>query len=464
MMRTLLTSTALATVLSTFGQARIVFDNNAGSIYMVMNNNTGVNAPAAGRQTWLVIDNPAVNALGALPVITNSAGIRSESEYNMIRWAIGTTNPGPPFLIPFNSPVGGGTNILLAYDKTTAGTGSATSSVCFATYNYGSTALANRWDNFIYKPSDVTHVSDDPTGAFNNSGSPYAVDRFWIIDHGVAGFNYTAIPDVTLGFTNADAEITNPGMPYPSGNTITAATELSAQRFNSSNNHWGDYFPAGGLDVVGGFPGTHVAVGNVVPGAEFYRSWTLSDINNPLPVELTSFDGTCVDSRVELKWSTATETNNSHFEVEKSNDGATWSMIGVVNGSGNSQETVQYSFVDGEPSGTTAYYRLKQVDNDGAVNYTNVVSAGCDVVNGTELVNVWDNGTEVQLMVSSTVEGVYDVTLMDAHSKGMATLRNQQINKGITYLSIPKNSIATGVYMVRMHNASEQFSRKVVLN
>lgn len=195
-----------------------------------------------------------------------------------------------------------------------------------------------------------------------------------------------------------------------------------------------------------------------------FRSWTLSQQASPLPVELTSFDGSCVDSRVELKWSTASETNNSHFEVEKSTDGVAWSMIGIVNGSGNSQETVQYSFVDSDISSTTAYYRLKQVDNDGASNFTNVVSAGCDVVNGTELVNVWDNGTEVNLMVSSTVEGVYDVTLMDAHSKGMATLRNQQINKGITYLTIPKNSIATGVYMVRMHNATEQFSRKVVLN
>lgn len=453
MMRTLLTSTALATVLSTFGQARIVFDNNAGSIYMVMNPTTA----SAANQTWLVVDHGATAAPGIfpfLPVPATPAGIRSESEYNRIRINTGA-NTGLYF-IPWNSPIpaGSGTNMGFAYNKTSAGVGAG--SVVFATYNFGNTVA--QWDNYQYRPSDVTHCSDDPSGTSLNSGSPFAVDRFWIVDPQAAGYAYTTIPNATLGFTSVDAEIT-------AGNTISAAaTTLQAQRFNSSNNHWGDFFPGGTWNNNPGVPGTHLVNNVVMLGTNFYRSWTLSDINNPLPVELTSFDGTCVDSRVELKWSTATETNNSHFEVEKSNDGATWSMIGVVNGSGNSQETVQYSFVDSEPSGTTAYYRLKQVDNDGAANYTNVVSAGCDVVNGTELVNVWDNGTEVQLMVSSTVEGVYDVTLMDAHSKGMATLRNQQINKGITYLSIPKNSIATGVYMVRMHNASEQFSRKVVLN
>ncbi|QQR85533.1 MAG: hypothetical protein IPJ76_13055 [Flavobacteriales bacterium] len=446
MMRTLLTSTALATVLSTFGQARIVFDNTAGSIYMVMNNNGGVNAPGPGNQTWLVIDHNSPVGIPNLPNLATSAGIRSESEYNRIRWATGTAVGS--YFVPFNSPVGN-TNIRLTYAITGAGAGAG--STVFATYNYGATVA--QWDNFQYRPSDVTHVSDNMTNTSFNSGSPLAVDRFWILDTKAAGFAYTTNPSADITFTNVTAEITP-------GNTITAATTLAAQRFNNTNNHWADYLPTSAYTNL---VATSTVVANV-PSAQFFRSWTLSDLNNPLPVELTSFDGTCVDSRVELKWSTASETNNSHFEVEKSTDGVAWNMIGVVNGSGNSQETVQYSFVDSDLSSTTAYYRLKQVDNDGAANYTNLVSAGCDVVDGTELVNVWDNGTEVNLMVSSTVEGVYDVTLMDAHSKGMATLRNQQINKGITYLTIPKNSIATGVYMVRMHNATEQFSRKVVLN
>lgn len=453
MMRTLLTSTALATVLSTFGQARIVFDNTAGSIYMVMNPTTA----GVGNQTWLVIDhNSPLGLQAALPAPNTSAGIRSEDEFNRIRWATGTAIGS--YVVPFNSPVGP-TNIPLTYNKTSAGTLAGPSSIVLATYNYGTLGPAS-WDNFNYRPSDVTHVGDQLTNSSFNSGSPLAVDRFWIIDPLAAGFAYNAagVPDASLAFTNVDVEIT------PGNSPGLAAATLSAQRFNTSNLHWGDYFPAFNSFVAGPIPGTHRMTTGGVPGNQFFRSWTLSDINNPLPVELTSFDGTCVDSRVELKWSTATETNNSHFEVEKSTDGVAWSMIGIVNGSGNSQETVQYSFVDSDISSTTAYYRLKQVDNDGAANYTNLVSAGCDIVDGTELVNVWDNGTEVNLMVSSTVEGVYDVTLMDAHSKGMATLRNQQINKGITYLSIPKNSIATGVYMVRMHNATEQFSRKVVLN
>jgi hypothetical protein len=448
MKRNLLSLTAIATAAMAFGQAQIVMNNAAGPIYMVFNNPAVANAT---NQTWLVIDHSQTNGL-TLSTPALAGGVRSEDEFNMIRWR--TANVAGPlnYVLPFNSPLGGvnGTNIPLTYTKNTAGTG--VGSVVFSTYNFG--GVAPNWDNYIYRPSDVTHVSDDPTGTSNNSGAPFAVDRFWIIDTKAAGYAYTASPDATLSFTSLDVEIT-------AGNTITAATTLAAQRFNTPIQHWGDFFPGGTWAV--GAPGTHtVSAVNVVP-AQFFRSWTLSDVNNPLPVELTTFDGSCNESKVVLKWTTASEINNSHFEVEKSDNGIDWTVVGTVNGAGNSQETINYNFVDAN-DGNMAYYRLKQVDTDGGISYSTVITAGCDVADGTELVNVWDNGTEVQLMVSSTVEGVYDVTLMDTHSKALTTVRNQTINKGITYLTIPKSGIATGMYMVRMHNQTEQFSRKVVLN
>jgi hypothetical protein len=452
MKRSLLSFATLIATVAVLGQAQIVMNNAAGPVYMVFNNNGGANAPGVGRQTWLVIDHGNANGL-VLNTPALAGGVRSENEYNMIRWR--TAGTIASYTVPFNSPLPGpnGTNIPLTFNKTTAGVGAG--STIFATYNYGSAGAA--WDNYTYRPSDVTHCSDDPTNTSFNSGSPFAVDRFWIIDTKAAGHAYTTNPDATLSFTNVDAEIT-------AGNAITAAaTDLDAQRFNFTNLHWGDYFP-GGNWAVGALAGTHVVSGVNMSGAQFYRSWTLASSASPLPVELTTFSGNCVNSRIELKWSTATETNNSYFEIEKSMDGTVWSVIGTVNGAGTSLETVNYSFVDAENTGSVAYYRLRQVDNNGEGTYSTAITAGCDVVNGTELVNVWDNGINVELMVSSTVDGVYDITLLDAHSKTMSTLRNQQITKGITYLSIPKGGIATGVYMVRMHNQAEQFSRKVVLN
>lgn len=452
MKRTILSLTAVATTVLALGQARIVFNNTAGNIYMVFNNPAVADA---ANQTWLVIDHDNPLGFPLLPSATISAGVRSEDEFNMIRWRTSNVTNLVDYVVPFNSPLGGvnGTNIPLTYRKTSTGVG--TGSVVFSSYNFIGTAPT--WDNFQFKPSDVTHVSDDPTGATVNSGSPYAVDRFWIMDTQVAGYAYTTNPSATLSFTSVDAEIT-------AGNTITAATQLAAQRFNNSIDHWGDYFYPASNWIVGVPPGTHVVNGVIDIATQHYRSWTLSDINNPLPVELTTFDGNCNENKVELKWTTASETDNSHFEVEKSKNGSDWTVIGTVNGAGNSQATINYSFVDDNTDGSIAYYRLRQVDTNGSGTFSSTVTAGCSVTNGTDLVNVWDDGAHVQLMVTSTIEGVFDVTLMDTHSKALTTLRNQNINKGITYLSIPKNGLATGMYMVRMHNQTEQFSRKVVLN
>jgi len=60
-----------------------------------------------------------------------------------------------------------------------------------------------------------------------------------------------------------------------------------------------------------------------------------------------------------LKWSTATELNNSGFDVER-NNGATWEKIGFVTGNGNSNSVIYYQFTDKTPSGKTVDYRLKQ--------------------------------------------------------------------------------------------------------
>ena len=68
--------------------------------------------------------------------------------------------------------------------------------------------------------------------------------------------------------------------------------------------------------------------------------------NNPLPVELTSFDATADQDRVVLAWNTATETNNAGFEIERSRDGQVFKKIGFVSGTGTTQEEQWYQYED----------------------------------------------------------------------------------------------------------------------
>ncbi|MCO5269618.1 MAG: hypothetical protein M9897_12070 [Brumimicrobium sp.] len=94
----------------------------------------------------------------------------------------------------------------------------------------------------------------------------------------------------------------------------------------------------------------------------------------PLPVELLSFTGTPERAGNLLEWVTASETSNAYFEVQATKDGQHFETIGRVNGAGNSTERIAYSFLDRNPSAEIMYYRLKQVDYDGAESIHNIIS------------------------------------------------------------------------------------------
>ncbi len=102
----------------------------------------------------------------------------------------------------------------------------------------------------------------------------------------------------------------------------------------------------------------------------------------PLPVELASFTCIASDKTVELKWETITEINNHGFEIERSitdskNHEDNWETIGFVKGCGNSNSKKTYSFSDvfNKSLSSKIQYRLKQIDNDGTIEYSEIVVA-----------------------------------------------------------------------------------------
>lgn len=92
-----------------------------------------------------------------------------------------------------------------------------------------------------------------------------------------------------------------------------------------------------------------------------------------LPIELAYFKVNERELGVELNWLTLTELNNDYFEILKSNDGKNWSTIGQVKGSGTTSSPVNYTWIDDSRiSSSVSYYRLKQVDYDGASTLYNI--------------------------------------------------------------------------------------------
>lgn len=441
-----------------YGQAaRLVFNGTGPALgqhpYVVFNPDPGlVTNPGA----YLVIGNSNANAITFTGSLTASTPIiKSEAEQNKVRWATGTATG--TYVLPYST---GGwapdAAMPLTVAITTAGSGGAAPSLIFSTFNsLGKTTggpAATGWNNNNYRPSDVTHMNDMPTGSVNNSSN--AIDRFWIIDASEGGYAYGTRPtvNITFGFDPRETDVNG-------GNTAalyTTNNNLVAQRFNAGTNQWYDIAPLGTQ--------TGNTVGGVTPSAaNFFRSWTLSNKNLPLPIQLVKWEGRCTGNVVELNWTTASEQDNAYFTIEKSRDGADWAAIGTVEGAGNSSSMIGYGFTDHDAQ-SLAYYRLRQTDINGTTTVSNTVAVGCGEGHGTAIVNAWDDGGHLNLVVSSTTDGLFDLVLMDAQGKVMAARTSQLIVSGTTTLRLETQPIATGIYVVQLYNAAHSMSRRVHLD
>jgi hypothetical protein len=143
--------------------------------------------------------------------------------------------------------------------------------------------------------------------------------------------------------------------------------------------------------------------------SNFYSVSTHQSATSGLPVELIHLDAyAAANHRANLNWATASETNNSHFEIEHSYDGKGFETVGQVSGNGNSQHQIEYSFLDKSISKTQnkVFYRLKQVDFDGAYEYSEI-----------RVVRFDKAGNEMQLMANPNPFSD-EVTIMLSLSEG----------------------------------------------
>ncbi|AKD05511.1 hypothetical protein PKOR_04225 [Pontibacter korlensis] len=172
----------------------------------------------------------------------------------------------------------------------------------------------------------------------------------------------------------------------------------------------------------------------------------------PLPVELASFDGKVTQSGIQLEWVTASEENNSKFEVEHSADGTTFEQIGKVDGHGNSSITIEYDYLDSYPLPGLNYYRLRQVDFDGRYEFSNVISVNAPERAQSLQVTLSPNpcrGDDCQLSIASvapwqqvrvqlqdlTGRVVFEQILKDSMEKLQLTQQQLQNLRGIFILS-----------------------------
>ena len=173
-----------------------------------------------------------------------------------------------------------------------------------------------------------------------------------------------------------------------------------------------------------------------------------------VPVELTSFTGTVNNNEVVLNWATATETNNSGFEVERKENNS-YEVVGFVYGQGTTTEVSNYSFVDAKVEPGTYFYRLKQIDLDGTYEYSNEVEVNVSTPSKFALDQNYPNPFNPTTLIkySLAVDSKVSMKVFNVIGQEVAELLNGSFAAGGHEVHFDASSLNSGVYFYRI-NAS----------
>ncbi|HMN49072.1 MAG TPA: T9SS type A sorting domain-containing protein [Ignavibacteriaceae bacterium] len=189
--------------------------------------------------------------------------------------------------------------------------------------------------------------------------------------------------------------------------------------------------------------------------------------NTTVPVELTSFTAVSNGNKVTLNWSTATETNNQGFEIQRNQNG-NWTSIAFKNGAGTTTNAQSYSFVDDLISvkhGKVSY-RLKQIDFNGASKYSQVVEVELNSMPlsyslDQNYPNPFNPSTKISYQLPQS--GFVSLKVYNAIGKEVATLVNEEKSAGNYEINFSANGLSSGIYFYTIQSGSFTQTKKMIL-
>lgn len=179
-----------------------------------------------------------------------------------------------------------------------------------------------------------------------------------------------------------------------------------------------------------------------------------------LPVELLEFNGTSTQKGHLLTWKTASETENSHFELEVSDDpGRSFGKLAVIEGRGNSMEIQEYDYLNTSSMSRTLYYRLKQVDYSGTYSYSDIVRvSGMAKDNFSVHPNPLKSNQSLNVYIPcQDTQQETEVAILDLNGKLVETYLLKSNNESIEL------NLQRGVYIITLQNSCGSFNERIVV-
>ena len=179
--------------------------------------------------------------------------------------------------------------------------------------------------------------------------------------------------------------------------------------------------------------------------------------NGALPVTFGFFTAQKLDKSVKLNWTTEQEFNSSHFIIERSADGRTWQPVATLAAAGNSNNHLSYTAYDNLPLNGIGYYRIKQVDKDGKFQVSVVRNVRFDLA---YMITVAPNPAKdfVTIKMNQITSTSSLIQFFDGAGNLVFTEKTNQ-----SIININTASLARGLYFIKITNAGEVTTQKIIL-
>ncbi|MBL7922500.1 MAG: T9SS type A sorting domain-containing protein [Bacteroidia bacterium] len=201
---------------------------------------------------------------------------------------------------------------------------------------------------------------------------------------------------------------------------------------------------------------------NATSGGGTNNAGIISNTTTPLPIELLKFTANEINESVFLNWTTLNEKNTGYFVVEKSVDARSWENVARVTAAGNSVVRLNYKAIDEKPYKGISYYRLKTVDKDATMHYSDILVF--DKLNENPY-SIYPNPSDGKLNLKiRTFSGSEPIHIIIYDALGKIVFEKIiQIEDGkydYDFITLLKD----GVYTIRLYNNSGTYNNKIIIN